>query len=597
MRYENSLTSNVHNYIAETLAKKIQAAQSGMELNKAARDIRGYLCDQSTLSTPDFVIRRFLQANQNAILPNNADIPNLLESKNVPWSSEVITSISADLAKLSKERGTKIEKKTWIAYLSGKQNPQNREMVFRIAFSIDMDVDTTIDLLLASDLESYSARYPLDLICLFCQRTPGKYSWGEVCGMLEEFTRKSTNGFIGTNIPSQGMTRQISSNLDAIFAKNLPDADAKGTLINYMVSNSAEFPCYKKTVERAVRDKNGKIIKDNEDIEESDENGKIVTTTKKVTRKEIREEAHYLEGFSLGRMEKFIRLTEYLAVLFPYYGAISPIDYENDGSPKLQSLVRSMFFNCELAELFPKADDQKKKSKKKPDTKPKKLSTTKDEKFNEVMRQLLQNYEAHMTAISKLREKLSDANVEVEQVEHSGKDDFVSFFSRQDALFLIYFFIIGYRNLLALYFDPDCIDDSELNHHWKKDFSSPEESIERVIMGKKSYPTPRQIHDRIMKDMFWSGNPFDEAMALVMSNIEYIYFDIEEIDDTETQFNYLSECFNIILAQMDYMNLYLPARFDRFVILSLLSGNPTELTPLIICQVQHDHYEGSNQFE
>ena len=116
-------------------------------------------------------------------------------------------------------------------------------------------------------------------------------------------------------------------------------------------------------------------------------------------------------------------------------------------------------------------------------------------------------------------------------------------------------------------------------------------------MGQKSFPTPAQIHDRILKDMFWSGDPFDEAMALVMSNIEYVYFDTEEIDDTETQFNYLSECFNIILAQMDYMNLYLPARFDRFVILSLLSGNPTELTPLIMCQVQHDNYEDSNQFE
>lgn len=473
--------------------------------------------------------------------------------------------------------------------MSGNQIPQNREMVFRIAFSVDMDVDTTIDLLLASDLESYSARYPLDLICLFCQRTPGKYSWGEVCGMLEEFTQKSTNGFIGTNIPSQGMTRQISSNLDAIFAKNLPDADAKGALINYMVSNSTEFPCYKKTVERAVRDKNGKIIKYDEDIKESDANGTIITTTKKVTRKEKREEAHYLEGFSLGRMENFIRLTEYLAVLFPYYGyPISPLDYEDDGSPKLQSLVRSMFFNCELAELFPKADDQKKKSKKKSDTKQKKLSTTEDEKFNEVMRQLLHNYEAHMTAISKLREKLADAHMEAEQVEHSDKDDFVSFFSRQDALFLIYFFVVGYRNLLTLYYEPDYIDDSELNHHWKKDFSSPNESIERVIMGKKSFPTPRQIRDRIFKDMCWSGDPFDEAIALVMSNIEYVYFDLKETDDTATEFDYLSECFNIILAQLGYMNLYLPARFDRFVILSLLAANPTELTPLVMCKAEFD---------
>ena len=597
MRYDNSLTSNVQNYVAKILAKKIQAAQSGLELSNAARDIRSYLCDQSTLSTPDFVIRRFLQANQSAILPDNVDVPNLLESKNIPWDDDVLNPLSTSLAKLSKERGTKIEKKTWFAYLSGKQNPQNRETVFRIAFSVDMDVDTTVDLLLASDLESYSARYPLDLICLFCQRTPGKYSWSEVCGMLEEFTQKGTNGFIGTSTPSQGMTRQISSDLDAIFAMNLPDADAKSSLINYMVSNSAEFPCYKKTVERAVRDENGKIKKDNKTIEESDENGRIITTTKEVTRKKKREEAHYLEGFSLDRMEKFIRLTEYLAVLFPYYGPIIPIDYEDDGSPKLQSLVRSMFFNCGLAELFPKADDQKKKEKKKPEAKQEKILTTEDEKFSEVMRQLLHNYDAHMTAISKLREKLSDTHMDSEQVVHSDKDDFVSFFSRQDALFLIYFFIVGYRNLLTLYYDPECVDVAELNHHWKKDFSGPTDSIERIIMGKKSYPTPREIQEHILKDMFWSGDPFDEAIALVMSNIEYIYFDVKETDDTATQFSYLSECFNMILAQMDYMNLYLPARFDRFVMLSLLAEDPTELTPLIMCQSELDYYEDSNQSE
>ena len=58
MRYENGLTNNVQNYIAKTLAKKVQEAQPGWELGNVARDIRSYLCDQSSLSTPDFVIRR-----------------------------------------------------------------------------------------------------------------------------------------------------------------------------------------------------------------------------------------------------------------------------------------------------------------------------------------------------------------------------------------------------------------------------------------------------------------------------------------------------------------------------------------------------------
>lgn len=575
MRYENSLTSNVQNYIAETLAKKVQAAQSTWELSDVARDVRSYLCDQSSLSTPDFVIRRFIQVKQSAILPSDVDIPNLLENKNLPWPADVLDALSASLAKLSEDRGTKIEKKSWLAYLSGKRNPQNREMVFRIAFSINMDVDTTIDLLLASDFEPYSTRYPLDLICLFCQRVPGKYTWDEALGTLDVFTQKGVGGFIGKSVPTPGMTRQISSELDAIFEKNLPDADAKESLIEYMVSNSSEFPCYKKTVTRACRGEDGKVIQDTKKVEKRGDDGKVRLIEEKVTRKEKRVEPHYLEGFSFSRMNCFIRLAEYLAVFFPCYGVPPiPLDCEDDSSPKLQSLVRSMFFNCELAEIFPKDESIKKGEKKNPDstkgTQGKSL-VTEDKKFNELMRQLLQNYEAHMTAVSKLREYLSDAYIETEQARNREKDDFVSFFSRKDALFFIYFFIVGYRNLLSRYYDPDSTDYSEWNPKENKDFPSPKESVERIL-----------------KDMCWSGDPFDEAIAQVLSDIEYVYFDLKETDTTATQFSYLKECFDLILAQMDYMNLYLPSRFDRFVILSLLAEEPTALTPLIMCQAEPD---------
>ena len=48
---------------------------------------------------------------------------------------------------------------------------------------------------------------------------------------------------------------------------------------------------------------------------------------------------------------------------------------------------------------------------------------------------------------------------------------------------------------------------------------------------------------------------------------------------------------------MGYMNLYLPASFDRFVALSLLSADPDEITPLIMCQEELDYYEQSNSDE
>lgn len=520
MRYENSLTSNVHNYIAETLAKKIQAAQSGMELSKAARDIRGYLCDQSTLSTPDFVIRRFLQANQSAILPNNVDIPNLLESKNVPWPSDIINSISADLAKLSKDRGTKIEKKTWIAYLSGKQNPQNREMVFRIAFSIDMDVDTTIDLLLASDTEPYSVRYPLDLICLFCQRTPGKYSWSETVSMLDAFSGRITESPRTEAIPTLGMTRQISSDLDAIFAQSLPDADAKEALVDYMVKHSNEFVNFGTTVK-----------------------------------------PKYLPGYSLSRQEKFIRLLDYLAVFFPDYSwteeltrgpgntIFETIKYRADGTPSLPTLVRAMFFNGEWKDIIWDNESE----------------TGSNNEFEESMRKLCQNYEQQMMKVERLR--------------NGGNN--VAFFRRQDALLFIYFFIVGYRKLL-----------SKVKNPVTRNQSRPKPNTN----GKEFYPTPCE-NMNLVNSMCTSGSSFDDAIAEVLSYIDYVFADPDDIDAIADRFESLRDSFNLILAQMEYMNVYLPARFDRFVILSLLSANPTELTPLIMCQSELDYYEDSNQFE
>ena len=93
-----------------------------------------------------------------------------------------------------------------------------------------------------------------------------------------------------------------------------------------------------------------------------------------------------------------------------------------------------------------------------------------------------------------------------------------------------------------------------------------------------------------------SGDPFDDAISEVLSNIDYVFADPDDVDAIADRFDSLRDSFNLILAQMDYANVYLPARFDRFVILSLLAVNPTELTPLIMCQSELDYYEDSSQF-
>lgn len=531
MRYENSLTSNVQNYIAESLAKKVQAAQSGWELGNVAKDIRSYLCDQSSLSTPDFVIRRFLQTKQSAILPTGLNIPNLLENKNIPWPVDVLKTLAATLASRSVESGTKIEKKSWLNYLSGQRNPQNREMVYRIAFTVDMDIETTIDLLLASDMEAFSVRYPLDLCVLFCLRTPGKYTWSEALGMVEDFTQKRNDKGAVDEVPTDGMTRQIASDLDAIFAQNLPDADAKQSLVDYMVVHSGEFVNFGTT-----------------------------------------HDPKYLPGYSLSRQENFIRLLDYLAVFFPDYSwteeltpsenskniegkqwgpgktVFETIKYRSDGTPALPTLVRSMFFNSEWKDII-WSDD---------------FGTVSTNEFESSMRKLCQNYEQQMMKVERLR--------------NGGKN--VAFFRRQDALLFIYFFIIGYRKLLHKAGNPAT-----------KNLSRPKPNTN----GKRSvelYPTPIE-NINLINSMCMSGDPFDDAISEVLSNIDYVFSDPDDTEAVAERFDSIKDSFNLVLAQMDYMNVYLPARFDRFIILSLLSASPSELTPLIMCQSELDFYEKS----
>lgn len=532
MRYENSLTSNVQDYIAETLSKKVQEAQSGWELSDVARDIRSYLCDQSSLSTPDFVIRRFLQAKQSVILPADSNIPNLLENNNAPWPTDVLKALSTTLAARSAEIGTKIEKSSWLNYLSGKRNPQNREMVYRIAFTVDMDVETTIDLLLASDMEAFSIRYPLDLCALFCLRNPGKYTWSEVMGMVEDFTQRRTYEDDTNAAPTIGMTRQISLDLDTIFAQNLPDADAKKSLVDYMVEHSSEFVNFGTA-----------------------------------------HDPKYLPGYSLSRQEKFIRLLDYLAVFFPDYSwteeltpnenskdvnvkewgpgktSMETIKSRPDRTPPLPALIRAMFFNGEWKEIrWSESSDN---------------VNTRSE-FEKSMQKLCQNYEQQMMKIERLR--------------NGGKN--VGFFRRQDALLFTYFFIIGYCDLLSQFNNPSTIDISR---------PMPHPDGKRTIVN---LPTPRERMN-LINSMCVSGNPFDDAISEVLSNIDYVFSDSNDEDAVTERFDILKDSFNLILAQMDYMNVYLPARFDRFVILSLLSATPSELTPLIMCQAELDFYEES----
>ena len=492
MRYQNSLTSNVQEYISKALADKVSAAEKPLEVISVAKDIRNHLCDRTTLNTPDFVIRRFIQTHHAEILPSGKEIPNLADGCNVPWEADVIDSLATTLTRWSKECGTNISKKEWERYFSGT-GASKREKVFKIAFTLGMDTDSTIDLLLAFDMEAYTVRYPLDLICLFCQKKPGKYTWPEAEALLEEFNQTATLPGKDSPNPTPGMTRMISSGLEAIFAESLPEADEKNAFIKYMIKNSGEF----------VGCKDGE---------------------KKV----------YLPGYSLSRMNGFMRLAQYLAILYPdYYTAgtdLHPegtvhktIEFTDDGLPILQTLVRAMFYHSGWQNIYWDEDNNKKGT---------------SGNFEQQMRILCQNYEQHMMKIERLRK--------------GGKS--IAFFERRDALLFIYFLVRGY-----------------------------------IKLGSRHGKGAQEAYSQI-DDMLDSGNDFDYAIAEAFEKATYVFEFSDDENCIASRFKSLTECFNLILTQLGYTKLYLPARFDRFVVLALLSASPDELTPLIMSQEELDSY-------
>lgn len=509
MRYDNSLTSSVQKYIEQKLAKRIREAWDNWELIDVAQDIRTYLCDSTTINTPDFVIRRFIQKYYPELLPCNMDVPNLLENKNIAWNDQIIDSLATTLFHLSVERQTNITKAEWKRYFSGHGATQS-EKVYQIAFTLGMDVDSTIDLFLALGMEPYSVRCPLDLICLFCQRVPGKYTWPDVMEMLTKFT---TNQAAHTGIcspPTDGMTQQISYELDAIFAKCLPDADAKEELITYMLEHAEEFPSFE--VKKGKRD--------------------------------------YLPGYSLSRMRNFNRFAEFLILLYPQYSYVDerakkqdnafPVketemvprkkrreesstgnirevrsnDPESKEKP-LPFLARSMIYNSGWNDItWTKSNNE--------------ILDSRFQEFEDSMRKMCNNFVLHMNGIDRMQK--GNGNPQ--------------FFTRRDALLFIYFLFYRYCRL-----DGDSSEAEAINKYIDQMLDERDNTLGHVI-----------------------------NQALENANASF------NCEKTEDRFRYLMTGINLILTWLDYPQLYLPARFDRFIILSLLSEDVDSLTPLVMSE-------------
>ena len=83
-----------------------------------------------------------------------------------------------------------------------------------------------------------------------------------------------------------------------------------------------------------------------------------------------------------------------------------------------------------------------------------------------------------------------------------------------------------------------------------------------------------------MKQLTRSGNAFDRTIERVLRKLESLYFSF--LDDNMERFKELRRCINMILSALGYVQVYLPAQFDRFIMLSLLSPESHELIAMMV---------------
>lgn len=236
----------------------------------------------------------------------------------------------------------------------------------------------------------------------------------------------------------------------------------------------------------------------------------------------------FLEGYSTERLALFERLAEYLAVLYPRY---STIDAEKDGEGENRGWDQKTW-NRKWHDVV---DGQGTISLRALSNAMMEKSLWKDivwaggkeDPFERKMRELCGNYEKHMMAVERMR--------------RGGNNP--AFFERRDALLFVYFFISGF--------------------------------IE-VCTGTRGEDRERYAR---LQELSFRDHDLDMAVEEIMEKVERVLL---EEEDPKLRFDCLRECFNMILAQLEYPNLYLPAQFDRFVLLSLLAEDPAELSALVM---------------
>lgn len=387
------LTFQVEEEIGHILSSYVAQARNEWDMRTTSANIQSNLSDQSSALDLSFYLRRYIQDHHKEWFPASIPVLDLYKNKNIEWvasnpelNRQLLDAISEKLSKASRNHQTSISAMQWQRYLSGNE-VQKRELLFRIAFTLDMSVEDTVGLMLACDQEPYSSRDPLDVICWFCQSSHNKYTWDHVKNMYKEFCDKRIENIQGTEpaiAPTEGMTKEIERQARALIDEHWAAPVEAKVWTDCMVANSGEFILFPVFT-----------------------NGTLVNKS--------------LPGYSHNRLQKMLNITLYLRKMYPYYWdkeKKQPVEIGRNGYPILTQLVRAMFnlsgwdrINWDKSENKDRGD------------------RTAEYKFEQAQKIFCENYiDNHISKVQRMCD--GEKNV--------------AFFRRRDALLFVFFLLSGY---------------------------------------------------------------------------------------------------------------------------------------------------------
>ena len=609
MPYDHSLTQQAQEVMNTSILSRIQKINEN-EMNalyaKSRPDyaaLRRFLLDTSTLTSPGFVLRRYIQTKfphfltdaQDNLLCLGVDYTDLTRTANVPWekdgSTAIVDQVAKKLAHICAQNHKQnpdypnLTKTTWHNYLTDSQPQADR--ILMIAITLQMDVETTKEYCLACGYDGYSARNPLDMICYYCQQWPEQYDWPKVLELFRRFQQQAGFQTAASSVPPAeapaGQTARLYRWFSDLFNASLPADQRDQALITLMAGHADQFLSYR----WSARGDSWENVR--EDAREDAQENARADAYPGLQR------AGY---FSRTNRLYYMRLLQYLAALYPEVerdavpesvyrslypnrtkdaddpaigGYVSldhilahvaqakksqaevkenlmeyirPISYplkQSAGLPDLKDLTAAMYSYAGWDFCAWEAEGERTGYKPKPTKSKKNIPPTKDDYV------FCKDYITRARAI--LHIKYSKNNALISPAV-----------CRKDILLLGYFLLQGMQ---------------DLHHTSGQAWPDP---IQELLNGghlfTDTFPSLAPQSDQQLADLL---RPFDSTMQQILSQLwpesSAQAYDIQAV---------LHHCLDLLLDQFGFLPLYLPAVFDRFVRLSLMMDNQDSPLPLLL---------------